>query len=449
MLLLTWFIFSGSPTFAQKPQITGIVRDEITRLPIRDVNIRINGTNKGTVTDKEGRFSLTFETVPAGITITCIGYETVYYDIAKVTQAPMELIMRPRVYTLGEVDISSKRYRFVFRDMDYSVLDYEIMDDNLLLLVFRYQLRRSELILLTLSGDTVSIVPIPEGKPSKLYKDFLGNVHYVSNHGNTYQCYYNDSLKHFGFPFKSTYDTLLRKVQPFLFTSNDRLYFQEFAPDGFSTRIGYYNKGHEKKYIRLVSDETTRKNYYADVKFDNNWNEKLQANTLMTDDRTGLGNPALMNEYDMQAHRHFFARRINAPLLKLGESNLAVFNFSDDRIELLGADGEVYETVPIDFHKEDTENPFANLLGSLIGVDWKWKGEIQVDEYYRTAYTIFRKNGMEQIRKIDLETGKLTNTFDLPYPFPEKIRIYKGVAYFLVLGPGQYEKWKLVMFRLL
>ena len=70
--------------------------------------------------------------------------------------------MRPRVYSLGEVDISAKRYRFVFKDMDYSVLDYEIMDDNILLLIFRYQLRRSELILLSLSGDTVSVVPIPE-----------------------------------------------------------------------------------------------------------------------------------------------------------------------------------------------------------------------------------------------------------------------------------------------
>ena len=211
---------------------------------------------------------------------------------------------------------------------------------------------------------------------------------------------------------------MLRKLRPFLFTSDDHLYFQEFSPDGFSTRIGYYNSEHQKKYIRLCTDETTRKNYNDDLNFYNNWNEQIQGSSLMIADETGLGNPALMNEYDMQAHRHFFARRINAPLLKLGESNLAVFNFTEDRIELLGADGEVYETVPISFHKEDTDDSFADLLGALFAIDWKWKGEILVDEYYRTAYTTFRKNGMEQIRKIDLETGKLTNTFDLPIPLP-------------------------------
>ena len=52
---------------------------------------------------------------------------------------------------------------------------------------------------------------------------------------------------------------------------------------------------------------------------------------------------------------------------------------------------------------------------------------------------------MVQIWKIDLETGKLTRSFDVPFPFPEKIEIYKGDTYFLYkdIG-GEFEKWKLV-----
>jgi len=53
------------------------------------------------------------------------------------------------------------------------------------------------------------------------------------------------------------------------------------------------------------------------------------------------------------------------------------------------------------------------------------------------------------IRKINLETGKLTRNFDVPFPFPEKIEIYKGDAYFLIkdIG-GEFEKWKLVKLNL-
>jgi hypothetical protein len=52
---------------------------------------------------------------------------------------------------------------------------------------------------------------------------------------------------------------------------------------------------------------------------------------------------------------------------------------------------------------------------------------------------------MVQIRKIDLETGNLTRSYNLFFPFPEKIQIYKGDAYFLNKDTGgEFEKWKLI-----
>ncbi|MEI6297207.1 MAG: DnaB-like helicase C-terminal domain-containing protein, partial [bacterium] len=75
---------------------------------------------------------------------TCIGYETATYEIIQVSGKSVEFLLHPKSYLLGEVDISSKKYSFVFKDKDYSVLDYEIMGGNLLLLVFRYQLSRYE-----------------------------------------------------------------------------------------------------------------------------------------------------------------------------------------------------------------------------------------------------------------------------------------------------------------
>jgi hypothetical protein len=460
-LTLIFFLFLGFSASPQGIKVEGIVKDEITLKPIRNVNIIIKGTSEGVFSGEDGRYSLTLKKIPASLTLSCIGYTTVYYDIRKAPAKPLELVLRQSAFTLQEVDISAKRFSFVFKDKNYSILDYEITEDNLLLLIFRYQLKRSELILLTLAGDTVTIVSVPELNPKCLYKDFLDNVYYISTKENAFQCYYNDSLKQLGFIYRTTFDSLIRMVRPFLFTSGDRFYFQEFTLDGFGTNIGYYDTHHHKEYIRNFSGESTRKNYYDDLKFYSQWNSHLDQTSAQLSGYNPIGNsPAKegqmqlklpkIDEFDLEANNHFNYRRINAPLVKLGENNMAVFNFTEDKIELMDQEGKVYRSVPISFHKEEDGNPLASLLSAIIPVaEWKWRGKIHIDEYYRNAYTTFGKNGMVQIRKIDLETGKLTSVYDLPFPFPKKINVYKGDAYFLVKDVGaEFEKWKLVKVKL-
>jgi hypothetical protein len=440
-LIVVLLFLSVTDLFAQKIKITGTVKDEISLAPIRDVNITIHATSEGFVTDNNGKFTLSLEKIPAAVTLSCIGYETVYYDILKASQKPLEMVMRPRVYSLKEVEIPAKKYRYVFRDMDYSVLDYEIMDDNLLLLVFRYQLKRSELIMLTLTGDTVNIATLPELKPRCLYRDFLGHVHYISTLGNAWQFYYDDTLKQSGFLYQTTFDSLRMMAQPFLFTAPGRVYFQEFSPDGFGKRIGYFDEHQNKEYIRIFPGESTRKRYYDDAKFYSRWNTVL--------DGISPDNPGRISDDDIRANKLFNYQKINAPVVKLGENNLAVFNFTEDMIELMDSTGKVYQKVPISFYKEREENLLASLAYTLVPVsEWKWHGKILVDEYYRNVYAVFEKNGMVQIRKIDLETGNPGRSYDIPLPLPEKIRVYKGDAYFLQRGPGESQKWKLAKVKL-
>ena len=429
--ILFFSILTGLSASPQTIQVSGVVKDEITLEPINDVNIKINGTNKGTSSDKNGRFSLILDKIPASITLSCIGYETVYYDIGKAQSKPIVFILRQSVYNLKEVDISAKKYKYVFKDQNYSVLDYEILDDQLLLLVFRYQLKRTELILLSLAGDTIAITQVPEMKPQCLFKDFIGNVHYISSKGNAFQCYFNDESHHLSFPYKSTYDSLRMMLKSFLFKTSDRYYFQEFTIDGYGTNIGYYDKNGHKEYIRFVSGETTRKKYSDDIKF-----------------YTSCGTP--FGEPDYQALKLFFYKKVNMPIVSLGQNNIAVFNFSEDEIEFMNQAGRVYRSVPISFHKDSVSNMLAALILTIVPVsDWKWRGKILIDDYYRNVYTTFHKNGMVQIRKIDLETGNLTRSVDFPFPFPEKIQIYKGDAYFINKDcGGEFEKWKLVKVKL-
>jgi hypothetical protein len=426
----------GLSSFSQTIIIHGVVKDNNSLKPISNVNIKINGTNDGVFTDPDGRFSLPLNRTPVLLTLSCVGYEPLCYNIDNIPAEPIELILRQKISDLQEVDIKAIRFNYVFKDKSYSVLDYEIMGDNLLLLVFRYQLKNTELILLNRSGDTLSIVPVPELKPIRLYKDFLTNIHYISTEENAFQCVYNDIEKKIEFPYRTTYDTLVKLVRPFLFTVGDRLYFEEFTPGGFGKNIGYYDKNHQKEYLRHVYGETAQRNYFDDLKFNALWNSKASDRACISND-------------DYRANNLFYYQKINAPLVKLADSNMAVFNFTDGVIEFMSGQGKVYRTLPIDFHKE-SENLITGLFGVIIPIaDWEWSGKLYVDEYYRDVYTSFKKNGMVQIRKINLETGKLSNNYDVPFAFPEKIEIYKGDAYFLIKNDGgNFENWKLVKLHL-
>lgn len=185
------FLTIQTITFAQTTLFKGIIIDEQTSKPIQDVNIKVHGTTKGTSTDIAGNFSLTINEFPVELIFTCIGYESATFEATKFSGKTIKFILRPKSYMLQEVNISSKKYTFIFKDKDYSVLDYELMDDRILLLIFRYQLKKSEIVLLSRSGDTLAISTLPELPPASLYKDFLSNVHYISKMENSYQCFYN------------------------------------------------------------------------------------------------------------------------------------------------------------------------------------------------------------------------------------------------------------------
>jgi hypothetical protein len=424
--------------FSQTTIIHGIVRDNHSLTPIGNVNIKVNGTNEGVFSGPDGRFILKIKSIPASLTITCVGFEPLYYNIDKIPAKSIEFVLRQRTSDLPEVDIKAMRFNYIFKDRNYSVLDYELMGDNLLLLIFRYQLKNTELILLNRNGDTLSITPVPELKPMRLYKDFSGNIHYISTKENAFQCWYNDELKKIEFPNRTTFDSLVKIVKPFLFTVGDRLYFEEFTAYGFGKNIGYYDTNHRKVYIRFIYGESAQKNFYDDLKFNARWNE------VLPDD-----SHAMITEDDYRANKFFNYKRINAPMLKLGDNEMVDFNFTDGIIEFMNQEGKVYKTVPIEFQKEDL-NPIEGLLSVFFPIaDWRWSGKIYVDEYYKDVYTSFKRNGMIQIRKINLETGKLTRNIDVPLPFPVKIEIYKGEAYFLNKDIGSdFEKWKLVKLEL-
>jgi hypothetical protein len=451
--LTTFFFIVPFLIFSQTILFKGNIKDEQTLKPIQDVNIKVYGTTKGTATDQAGNFSLKLSRIPATLIFTCVGYEVSSYDITDARQETVGFLLRPKSYTLGEVDISSKKYSYLFKDNDYSVLDYELLGDNVLLLTFRYQLNQSELVLLNRTGDTLAISQLPERPPTRLFKDFLANVHYISKANNSYQCMYNDQNGQIEFFPKTPVDTLYAFVKPFILKMADRLYFQEQLADGFGTAFGFYEKGTGKNYIRKYMNERKISESVDDQIFYRKWNNMLGVSNLLASDdiesesafdfSISQGEGGGFGKNEARAHQFEFYKMIY-PVVKIGADNLAFFNFAADTIEIINKNGKIRNTVPIAFHKGQRSGADTASSIYLSKSDWRWGSTIIVDEYSREVYTIFLKNGMVKVQKVDLETGKLKNGTVLPFPFPEKIEINKGDAYFLIKSDGTNDKWKLV-----
>ena len=88
---------------AQAVKIRGTLVNELTSEPVSQASISIFGTEKGTSTDKNGRFTLEVAKFPVSITVSCIGYEKVRFRIDEYSGKPLELSIKPVIYTLRAV----------------------------------------------------------------------------------------------------------------------------------------------------------------------------------------------------------------------------------------------------------------------------------------------------------------------------------------------------------
>jgi hypothetical protein len=457
------FLTVQSMIFSQTGLFKGVVIDEKTLMPVADVNIKVYGTTTGTSTDAAGKFSLKVEKIPATILFTCIGYEGAAYPIAGTPKTPIEFQLRPKTYLLEEVGISSNRYDYLFKDKDYSVLDYEIMGDNLVLLIFKNQVKESELLLLARNGDTLLFSPLPEGPPAKLFKDFLSNVHYISKDEQAFQFLYNEQKSRLEFFHGITVDSLQTILMKGVFKLWGRIYFQEKIVSGFGTAFGFYEKGVGKRYIRTYVNERKLSKLGDDQSFYNSWNmyrimsDNTPKSLLPREDEFyttpefdfGTGEPRgwTVDKNETRAHQLEFYKMI-FPVVKTPDDNIAFFNFATDSIELMNGNGKRINGVPIKFHTKAKDNADSKRTIKLSDSDWRWGSRILTDEYSREVYTIFLKNGMVKIQRVDLETGALAIGTVLPFPFPEKIEIYKGDAYFLIKNDGSNDNWKLLRCKL-
>lgn len=113
-LLSVVFIFLIGCNIISGQNISGIVIDEKSNLPVAYVNIGIAGKNIGTVSDVIGRFHLQVDSINDDETVlfTCIGYLPVSIKITDLKNATNKnILMQKKYYELSEIVIAPKIYK--------------------------------------------------------------------------------------------------------------------------------------------------------------------------------------------------------------------------------------------------------------------------------------------------------------------------------------------------
>ncbi len=103
MLSLLLFGFAASFAYAQETTITGIVTST-EEGPLPGVNVLIQGTGKGTVSDVEGNYSIVVPGPEAVLVFSSIGYITEAVTVGN--QSKIDLVLAPDVTSLKEIVVT-------------------------------------------------------------------------------------------------------------------------------------------------------------------------------------------------------------------------------------------------------------------------------------------------------------------------------------------------------
>jgi len=377
----------------------GKVLEAKTKKGIPGVNLLIEGSGKGTVTDKSGSFSFFIDSIPATMIVSCVGFETktVLLDATSFT---LTLYLTHKSTELQEVEIRARAHEAFFKHDQYAVLDYEIDSNMVYLLIFRQNLTKAELICKNPEGDTVATSILFYFRPERLFKDCLGTMHVLS-HDSGFQVFRQGKMLHLIHPVNlRKFDDVLKNC---IAATPEVLFFQKPTDQGLG--VEYYGVNRAtmlKSPITRVRDEKRMKMLRR-----NSMDSQLLGNDAPPDSREGF----VTWNY---VHKILY-RPIKTMLYRVGNYT-CIFNTPERQIEFY-----------------DNSGNFSYKLSLMIGKvnDGRWTNDIITDDRNGKVFTTFVSNGRYTLYEINLNSGMLMKKLTLFHYYPEKVRVNDNFVYYL------------------
>jgi hypothetical protein len=112
-LRILWLFVLISPLYVWSQNITGTINDSLTNRHVEFAAVYVNGTTIGTVSDKNGTFSLQLQTInfPCQIIVSHVSYRTKVISIDENSILNLTISVAPKIIELNQVTIMNKSLR--------------------------------------------------------------------------------------------------------------------------------------------------------------------------------------------------------------------------------------------------------------------------------------------------------------------------------------------------
>ncbi len=125
--------------------ISGTVVDTESNNPVTNATVYLDGTTKGTTTDKDGNFTLKNSSYPCQLIISHVSYDVKAIPLANFHDSNLTISLMPRLVKMSEFRVMDKNervknintFRKWFLGSDYWGENAEIVNDSILFFEFR------------------------------------------------------------------------------------------------------------------------------------------------------------------------------------------------------------------------------------------------------------------------------------------------------------------------
>ncbi|MEM9823379.1 MAG: carboxypeptidase-like regulatory domain-containing protein, partial [Bacteroidota bacterium] len=419
--LLLFLIFSlllfCKPLISQTPSITGQVIDQTNKKPISGVAILINPSeNNGVTSDKEGTFQLIVNQLPIELSLSHIGYESKTILLQSVPDSNIVIDLKPKVHVIKEALVSSKQnLKTLSEPEQYSVLDFEMDQENILLLQYHGSFKRRRIALINLEGAIQDLVILDKIKnATSLYRS-CNNLIYLLNAAKAFPILIENNRIQFlaSLPI----DNFNRFVRSCKFKEQNSLYYLIKEFNGLKQSIKKYELAtSEVKTIKVLLHEQIQ-SYFSErvLKY-----TQVDTDQIQNNDRD-LNQVLRRIQGDIEFYTDIFYRPSKPICIFAHNKRLVVFNHPDDKIEIF---------------KNDT---FEKSIGIEYSKSKKWLKKIIQDQKTMELYGLFKNKYGTAIKLLDIDTGNLEaiENIDAYLPYLKKVRVFDGQLYYLKENPRE------------
>lgn len=320
------------------------------------------------------------------------------------------ILMEPKSAKTTKEIIITNPYKpnAIFASERLSVADFEILDNNeLLLLTYERTLNKGAELLRIDENEKVLFSKSIGSDAKHLFTDFRGFIHVMYENKLDYVYLEEDALDLI--PMEKQY--YKRFIAPIIDTNKTKFYFTNYRETYPAADFFVYDEL-DSTYFKIsrVADEIMMDMYIKEYLWVDT-RTKLWAREMAL--LTGMDKEDIVGEAIFT--QSIFYKEIYAPMF-LKNDTLYLFDFYKDLMFRYTKAGTSIDSMAISIH----------LLPKKTG----WCNRLIQDPVTGCIYAIFEKGGYTTIRPINLNNASLDLTFRLDFKYVEKLVIHDNAVYY-------------------